>query len=320
MSVGCATINKAAQPPLWADSSTINQVYPEDSYITGIAGAATEDMAAIIADGNLAAYFSREISSITQAKQIFSNNGINDNNIEREVTIKSQIALAGVEHTKGWYNKQERLWYVCAYQDRVKAWQLYESKVIQEKSKFYSFYNAAEVESDPFRKTTLYNEAKKEGVNYSEILNFAEILYKEGYLPYSKDRIVISSIDRKITEIGLNLRMQVIVSGDIGEKYKPALEKVLSDNGYLISDKNYSYTVTAEINSNKKRFTDSIVASPLIDIQINNQNETLLTLSQFVDRISGFTEAEELVDKKVNTAITKIIQKDFAEALKELAN
>jgi hypothetical protein len=317
--LSCATTQNAARPPLWTDAATIHQIYPEETYLTGIADGSTEDEARTMADGNLAAYFSKEISSSTQANRKISNTGINEASINQEVTVKSRVLLAGVEHTEGWYNKQERNWYVCAYLDRAKAWKIYENNVIQEKNRFYSFYNSAESEPDPFKKIALYKKAASEGVHYSEVLSFAEILYKKGCEQYSDDRVVISSIEQKITETSLNLRMAVEISGDIGINYKGVIEKVLSDHGFLVSDKNCSYTVKAAVNSNKKKFTDTLTADPTIDIRIINPKETVRTLSKAADRISGYSDAEGLVDKRIDTEVTKVIQEDFSEMIEKLS-
>lgn len=313
---GCSTTKNVAQPPLWADSSTINQIFPEEDFITAIGNGSSESIAMAMADGNIASYFSREISSSTTASQKLSNNKNDEQSLNRQINITSKITLFGLEHTKGWFNKQEKTWYVCSYLNRAKSWKIYESNVIQEKEKFYSFYNSAQKEKDPFKKIALLNKAKSEGKNYSDILTFAELLYKKGCQEYSKDRFVIASIDQKIAAINLNLKIKVEVSGDLGTQFKKLIEKVLTDNGFLVTNKNYFYTVKAEINSNKSKFPGSIVAEPTVTIHIENTNETLFTLSKTVERISGFSEAEILVDKKINNAVTRIIQEDFPKAVK----
>lgn len=315
---GCSTTKNVVQPPLWADSLTVNQIFPEEDFITGIGNGSSESIAMTMADGNIASYFSREISSSTTASQKLSNNENDEQSLNRQININSRITLFGIEHTKGWFNKQEKTWYVCSYLNRVKSWKIYESNVAQEKEKFYSFYNSAQKEKDPFKKISLLNKAKSEGKNYSDILTFAEFLYKKGCQEYSKDRFVIASIDQKIAEINLNLKVKVTVSGELGAQYKKSIEKVLTNNGFLISDKNYFYTVKAEINSNKSKFPGSIVAEPTVTIHIENTNETLFTLSKTADRISGFTEAEILVDKKINNAIIKFIQEDCSELIKKI--
>lgn len=313
---GCSTIKNVVQPPLWADSSTANQIFPEEDFITGIGNGSSESIAMAMADGNIASYFSREISSFTTASQKLSNNENDEQSLNRQININSRITLFGIEHTKGWFNKQEKTWYVCSYLNRAKSWKIYESNVAQEKEKFYSFYNSAQKEKDPFKKISLLNKAKSEGKNYSDILTFAELLYKKGCQEYSKDRFVIASIDQKLTEIKLNLKIKVEVSGDLGTQFKKLIEKVLTDNGFLVTNKNYFYTVKAEINSNKSKFPGSIVAEPTVTIHIENTNETLFTLSKTAERISGFSEAESLVDRKINNAVTKIIQENFTEAIK----
>ena len=81
--------------PLWTDASTIAQVFSPEEYVTGIGRAVTADVAVNLADGNLAAYFSREIISVTSAQTNISSSdtGHGDESLLRDVTVVSESVL-----------------------------------------------------------------------------------------------------------------------------------------------------------------------------------------------------------------------------------
>lgn len=304
--------------PLWADLNTINQIFPSTEYVTGLAQSKNEQTAIALADGNLASYFSREITSITKANQTLSNIGDDEEKFHREITIKSQINLAGIQHTQVWFNSKTKEYYVCAYLNRKEAFSNYEGNLISSREKFYALFNSAEQEQSPFKKIKLFVQSKIAGTEYSDALSFAEILYRQGCEQFSKDRIIISGIDEKILQTKLNISMKVLVSGDPKNQYKSSVEKVLSENGYNIQDTGYSYLVDVAINQNKVFYEDTIVATPQVEIRINDKTEIILSFKKDCERISGFKEAELLVDSKINNEIKIAIEKDFAETLKAL--
>ena len=271
-----------------------------------------------MADANLAAYFSREILSETNATQSLSSSEKNKETLKRNITVKSYVDLHGIQHTKTWFDSKSKNYFVCAYVKRKEAFKDYENSLILENEKFYSLYNSAQKEKSPFKKISLLKESKVAGATYLNALDFAEVLYKEGCAAYSKDRSVVAAIDEKIATAKMNISMRVLFEESKNERYRPLLEKAVSDSGFLIANKNYSYLILAKINEDKSIFTDTIVANPKIAIQIKNDSETILSFSKSTERISGFKDAERLVDYKIQNEIEKTISEEFSEKIKEL--
>lgn len=319
---GCAS-TEVEERPLWADAYTVGQVFPSEKYVTGIGRASTQDVAVSLADGNIASFFSREISSHTSAQQIVSSeNGIKpQEELIRNISVKSEVALSGVSHTELWFSKSEKLFYCCAYLDRQKAWQNYESTVAQEKEKFYSFLTAAEKETDPLKKIAILQNAKIEGEEYQKVILFSELLYKNGCAKYSADRNVIASLEEKIIKIAMNINMNVTFAknnSNSARNVKSLIENIITDKEYKVSSSNVHYDVIITLDDGKERKDDVIIAIPEISIEIKSKTSTVLTFSRTLPRQTVFAEAEKLLDSKISKALEKILEEEFAPAFSKL--
>ena len=306
--------------PLWTDASTIAQVFSPEEYVTGIGRAVTADVAVNLADGNLAAYFSREIISVTSAQTNISSSdtGHGDESLLRDVTVVSESVLSGVEHTNPWFDKKEKVWYVCSYLNRKEAWEHFEPVINQDKNNFYSFIESAEKEEDPFKRIAYLNEAKTAGQNYEKSILFSEILYQKGSAAYSSDRKMLASLDEKISTVVKNIAMNVVLTKGTDERYKGILESIVSDNGFTVSSVKNSYDIIVSVDNKKQKFTDTVVANPEIKIEIKNPSFTFFIWTKTMDRVTGFTEAENLLDTKITRAVEKALRNEFGPAMKNV--
>lgn len=302
---------KIEEKPLWADFNTINKIYPQNEYVVGLAYADSEEIAFVLADANLASYFSKKITSFTKANQIISYQNQNEAVINRDVKIETQIDLQGIRHTECWFNKKNKKYYVCAYLNRKEYFDFYEIQIINQREKFNSAYNSALSEKSPIKKIEFFNQAKKEGVEYLKILDFAETLYKEGTAKYIEDKKLIFFIDDKILQTKNNISFNVDSTNN--QSYKKIIENIISENGYLLVNKNYSYSIQIKINENKTEFRDTIVSNPEIEIEIKDKNEIILLYQKSIDRITSYIDAESYLDLKINNSIKNILLNDFSE-------
>jgi hypothetical protein len=311
--ISCASAPKNNKP-LWADTDTINQIYPAEDYIAKTGCSTVEENAATIADGELSNYFSHQITSITKAYQRMTDNAddqTDNREIQRSVFIESSIKLFAVAHTLPWFDKSLNRYICCSYIDRKEAWKIYESTVIQAQKNFLSLYKAADDEADPLKRCILLQNCKPSAEEYTKVLDFAHILYDSGEKIYTADRDKISSIDKELNETRMNAVMHVIVKNDKEGAVDRKLSSLLSNEGYMFSDREYAYIVQAVIETNKTKYADSVTADPGITVTINNGTETVFSYSKNLPRISGFLQAETLVDKKIYSAVEKELDASF---------
>lgn len=318
--MGCKT-TKVEERPLWTDAYTVGQVFSSEIYVTGIGKSQTVQTAQSLADGNLASYFARKITSTTSVQQVMSSDdedGKIREDLVHDISVKSGIEVSGIKHTDPWFDSKEKIYYVCSYLDRKEAWKNYEPVAKQAKNNFWSFLEAAEKESDPFQKIAVLKNAKKAGEEYEEVILFSEILYKQGALSYSEDRKVISSLDEKIASEAMNIVMKVEGETSEDSRYKSVIEKVITGSNFSVSSKNYHYLVTVSVTPNKETYKDTgtIVAVPEYMVEINNSSKTLFKYKKTLDRVTGFLEAEKFLDNKIAKAVESDISGDFADWFK----
>jgi len=316
IAASCKTTDVESRP-LWADSETVNQVFPQEEYVTGIGRAVTAEAAVNLADGNLASYFSREITAVTSAQTNLSSKDedFGEESLIRDVTVVSEAVLSGVEHTNPWFDKKSNVWYVCSYLNRKEAWKNYEPVINQNKTAFYSFIESAEKEEDPFKRIAYLNEAKTAGQNYEKSILFSELLYKKGSTAYSGDRKILASLDEKISSISKNIAVNVVLAAGTDGQYKSILESIVSNTGFAVSSVKSNYDLIVTVNNNKQKYTDTIVANPEIKIEIKNSSFTFFTWTKTMDRVTGFAEAEALLDTKISRAVEKALRNEFEPVL-----
>lgn len=317
MLAGCKSAEVETRP-LWTDSYTVGQVFSSDNYVTGIGKATSIDAATSLADGNLASYFSRKISSTTSVQQVMTSDdqdGSVQENLVRDISIQSGIEISGIKHTEPWFDKKEKLYYVCSYLDRKEAWKNYESVVRQAKNNFYSFIDSANQEDDPFNKIAILKKAVEAGISYEDLILFSEILYSKGAQSYSQDRNVISSLDERISSARMGIMMNVVVDKDTDRRFVPLVEKVVTSNGYSVSSVGNQYTVLMVLSKNKEVFSDTgtIVSLPEYRIEVKNKNKILWTYKKSLDRITGFAEAESFLENKIAKSVENDLSSGFAE-------
>src|SRR5574344_126855 len=300
--------------PLWADDTTVNSVYPSSEYIARIATSSIESSSAALAESELGKYFSHQVTSETKAYQRISNDAANttdDRELVRTVSINSSFKLFAVSHTTPWFDKSAKRYVCCAYIKRDEAWKVYEPVVLQAQKKYLASYNAAVSESDPLKQIALLAKCDAPAETYVDTLDLAHALYAEGAAPYEADRNTIASLNEKATAAKLAATMRVVVKNDKDGRIARILSSLLSQQGYVLSSSSFAYVVSAEVQQNKKKFEDSITAYPDITVAINNGAETLFNYSKNFDRVSGFAEAEALVDSRIYSAIEKELNSSF---------
>lgn len=308
------TSNKVEERPLWTDTFTVNQVFPSDTFVTGIGKGKDSGIAIVNADADLAAYFVREITAERTGSQVMTSDD-EDGHIQEKlintVTVKSQIDLAGVKRTDPWFDKKTKEYIVCSYLERKETWKKQEPVIAQAKENFYSFLNAAEREYDPFKKIDILKEAKSAAKDYEEKILFSELLYKQGCKAYSSDRKVIAELDEKISSVARNVSFRVYLDSDTDSRLGKRIEKIVTDNGFNVSE-NGDYQIIGSLKSGKEIFEETIVSNPELVIEVNNSKSTILSFTKTLDRIVVFAEAEGMLSGKINKAAEKTIQEDFA--------
>jgi hypothetical protein len=178
----CAT-GPTMLPPWSASPAAIREVYPDGEYIAQQGRGKSRHTA----EASAAAAISRFMTSQIQATTGYTmtsneTNGKSAENIQtiNEAYIKTQIDIFGIRYADdAFYNSATKEWQTVAYIDRAEAWQVYEPRFMRQADSFINLFNAAENESDTFKKVVRY-EAARQYTRTSDFENaalFGQILY-----------------------------------------------------------------------------------------------------------------------------------------------
>jgi hypothetical protein len=158
----CATL--PTDPAPWATSPTaIRAVFPDSEYIAQRGRGKTRDSAQANAAAEIARYFTSQIQANFSARTTYrETNGRAEEQTEitDEMFVQSQINLFGIRYADdAFYDAAQKEWQTVAYIDRAEAWRVYGPRFKTQAETFHNLFDAAEHETDAFRKALRYDAA-----------------------------------------------------------------------------------------------------------------------------------------------------------------
>ena len=152
----------AAPPPAW--NASPQQAFTDSEFIAQRGRGATRAAAEADATAAIARFLNSEVvSRIAILEQGWEQNGETGarTEIEAEIFVQAQMQLFGIRHTPdAFFDRTHREWVTVAYINRDEAWQVYGPRFRQQAQAFAQLFEAAENESDPFRKALRYIAAQ----------------------------------------------------------------------------------------------------------------------------------------------------------------
>ena len=161
----CAGVPSAPAHPAWdASPGAMQQVFPDGEFIAQRGRGATRVAAEADATAAIARFLNSEVvSRIAVLERGWEQNGEAGarTEIEAEIFVQAQLQLFGIRHTPdAFFDETHREWVAVAYINRAEAWRVYGPRFSQQARVFAQPFNAAENESDPFRKALRYTAAQ----------------------------------------------------------------------------------------------------------------------------------------------------------------
>ena len=312
MIYGCAsTPHKSSTTPAWISYETINQVFPEKEYITGIGSGVNPTTAQLKADAELSSYFSQNIKSITQAEENYlnkNNSTSSQKSINRTITISTDSELIGLKHTDSFFNKKENLYYICAYINRNEAWNLIEPKLQSYTDNFENAKSSSLNETEPFNKIIFQKRALQKAEEFYNLYYLSYSITPENTKLYSHIDSEIQKLSYENFELISKIKIQTVSHGDSSNRIKTKTEEILSNEGFIISQTKASYIATININNIAEKSEDIYNVYPQIKIVIEKSDGTAIALySKKFGKFSSYTKeaAERLALNKLETELEK---------------
>lgn len=213
------------QPPAWYPDPSA--AYPSKRYIatTSTGSGKTAEEAKARAIDSLAAYISTQFESTTLYKSEISEESAGgraarakeSSSLSQETFARSSARLFALETTEAWRDKSTKLWHVCAFINKEKAFAMIRGEVDSAEAKFNGLLGAAREEREMFAALRLYGAAREAAAGFMDKAAFCALFNEE------KTRSVYGGSAEAAARIGEEERLLkssnpifVEASGDVG--------------------------------------------------------------------------------------------------------
>lgn len=237
----CAALPAAIAP--WSETpAAIRAVFPDENYIAQQGRGKTRAAAEANAATEIARFLTREINATAGYRMASSEaGGVSSETVDtiNEAYVKTQIDLFGIRYADGaYYDKAQREWRAAAYIERGEAWRIYEPRFRQQADAFQSLFDAAENETDAFKKALRYGAALRYAgsPDFENANLFGQLLYpakmNEGF---ARARSEIAVIPQRIDEAKRNAPVFIDCPGDFESLVGGALAWAFQAEGFPVT-------------------------------------------------------------------------------------
>ena len=292
----CASTKKESNKsiPLWVDSQTLYQVFPQEDFIACVGSANTEENARLNSDAELASYFYKSVSVQTLATEIMKNNDeamTISRSIDREIQISSQTEFVALHHTEPYFNTTNNRYIVCAYIEKKEAWQVLKPKLISESSAIENAYKKSQVENELFQKIVLLNEVKNHSKHFYDIYYQAVAILPEEAESFSKYDKMIQSVQIELKELKPYANISIRIQNDKTNRVKTKLSEVFSEEGFSIVYGASLYFLDVKIEHEISEIEEAFVSYPNISIEIKKNNgKSISSWAKQIPKVAAYTK------------------------------
>ena len=133
-----------------------------------------------------------------------------------------------------------------------------------------------------------------------------------------EDKNKIASLESKITEEKNKISFQIKTVNDSSNKISSLVSNSINECGYKVVKQNAAYLVQVEIDTGKSYYSDSITANPSVSVIISGNSKNIFSYEKSCQRITGFKDAENFVDKKIYDSLESEIKSSLTNELKSV--
>jgi len=244
----------AVKIPNWIENP--GKDYPRSSYYVAVRDSKEKDDAELKAVESIASVFGQDISSESEAdskmRSISFSGSVDSTEAEKSLNQKilrtmSQDDLIGIEIVDSFFDTKAKRYYALAVMDKAKAYSIYEKMILNNDKMARSYISVAKKDSYSLvtysNLLSAYNYAK---INEKYALRL-ELINLEKSEPVTKSIIKTSQITPLLLETAQKTKISVIIENNT-EKISSAFAKVLSDFGFIVSDKKTRYELSGMLS------------------------------------------------------------------------
>lgn len=255
--LSCASAPKEKAPQWVYD---VHSVFPENEYLTTDfpgSGKSSDD-AKTNAVEKLSQYISSQISS-ELISELSESQKLSDGKLKEQTSfaaissytdIKSETNLYALETTSPYYDKRQKLWYVCAYIEKDKAFVKIQNELNITKKLFYDAYEKAADEKFFIQKLQFYKTAAEYGQKFAEQFEFGLLFTEKVKQEYANDMNTVLGIPSEIQNLKSKFPVFLKVKNDNKNVILSSVAKILQDKDFYVIDFESSSSYVANVSVN----------------------------------------------------------------------
>ena len=279
----------AAAPPPWdASTNAMQQAFPDGEFIAQRGRGATRAVAEADATAAIARFLNSEVvSRIAVLEQGWEQNGEAGarTEIEAEIFVQAEMQLFGVRHVPdAWFDRTHREWNTVAYINRAEAWQIYGPRFRQQAQIFATIFEAAEAETDPFRRALRYTAAQgfTRSQDFQAAQSMGQLLHPTAMdAEFAEAREMLAVLPQRAANARMNAPVFIDIPQDFESLVQGAFSRRFAALGFLVTnDRNVAAAlchVTVEEGRQERQL--GIFYFPQVRAVISSLAGTLFTFS-----------------------------------------
>ena len=312
----CASAPSA--PPWDVSPAAMRQIFPDGEFIAQRGRGVTRAAAEADATAAIARFFNSEVvSRIAVLEQYWEQSGETQEvtQVESEIFVQAQMQLFGVRHTHdAYFDRRHREWITVAYINRFEAWQIYGPRFRQQAEAFNRLFEAAENESDPFRKALRYIDAQNftRTPEFLSAQSMGELLHPARMdAEFASVRTKLATLPQRVDDARRNASVYIDIPVDFESIVQSAFSRRFAALGFPVTNNRDAAAavshVTIEEGRQERDF--GIFYYPHVQAVISSPAGTLLTFSAEGGRQAAVNP--DVARRRAYQALAERISSDF---------
>ena len=317
--LACSSTNKhnERKVPLWLSYETIEEDFPDETFIARIGSGKSEQSAKMNADFELASFFSKSIKSSIASHEVYSSglgNTTENKYLSKDIESTSQVELSGVRHTDAFYDKRRGEYFVCSYINRDEVWKILEPRLTASVLSFREYESLSKNEKDLFRKILFQNKAICESEKFYDLYFICLFIVPQKVSPYEE---VEKSMQKLITDNYAQKKkcfVKIMSTESFSAPLVIKIGEMFTREGFVVTDSKPLYLVKFSSTFEAKEHGSVYRSEPVLRITVEKTGgEMNLVYSRKLESVSSYTK--EAAESLAVNRMEKEIEKNFMNEL-----
>jgi hypothetical protein len=294
-------------------------VFPDGEYIAQRGRGATRQQAEANAAAEIARFLTSEVSSTISERLTYTGtNGEAEETLEisSETYVKSQVSLFGIRYADdAFYDAARKEWQTVAYIDRAEAWRIYGPRFKQQAEAFQNLYNAAENESDPFKKALQYLAVRQYTwtSDFENADSFGQALYPAKMdAEFAAVRTALAGLPQKIDGAKRDAAVFIDCPADFDSLVYNAFSANFTAQGFPVARSRAaaSAVCAVTVNDGEQKRDSGTYYYPSLQAVLSGRSGVLWTFNAQAERAAAVTP--DVAKRRAYAALAESVNASFA--------